>query len=209
MDMSITSKIKANPILKKLALRMLIPANQYKPRLWVKLLLNPFKHKRGKGSVIQRRTRMDIFPYHKFELGDASIIEDFSTVNNGVGDVLIGEKTIIGIGSTLIGPITIGNDVMLAQNVVVSALNHAYQDVLISPSMQKVICKPIIISDRVWIGANCVITAGVKLGKHSIIGAGSIVTKDIPDYTVAIGNPAKVVKQYNSKTELWENKTNN
>lgn len=209
MDMSITSKIKANPTLKKLALRMLIPANQYKPRLWVKLLLNPFKHKRGKGSVIQRRTRMDIFPYHKFELGDASIIEDFSTVNNGVGDVLIGDKTIIGIGSTLIGPITIGDDVMLAQNVVVSALNHGYQDVLISPSMQKVNCKQIIISDRVWIGANCVITAGVKLGKHSIIGAGSIVTKDIPDYSVAIGNPAKVVKQYNSQTELWENRTSN
>jgi acetyltransferase-like isoleucine patch superfamily enzyme len=204
MDSSITSKIKANPILKRLALRMLIPINQYKPRLWVRLILNPFKHKKGKGSIIQRRTRMDLFPYHKFELGDGSIIEDFTTVNNGVGDVLIGNKTIIGIGNTLIGPIAIGNDVMLAQNIVISALNHGYQDVSISPSRQKVICKPIIISDRVWIGANCVITAGVKLGKHSIVGAGSVVTKDIPDYSVAVGNPAKVVKQYNSQTGLWE-----
>lgn len=207
--MSITSKIKANSTLKKLALWMLIPANQYKPRLWVKLILNPFKHRKGKGSVIQRQTRMDLFPYHKFELGYGSMVEDFSTVNNGVGDVFIGNKTIIGIGCTLIGPLTIGNEVMLAQNIVISALNHGYQDVSISPSMQKVICKPIIISDRVWIGANCVITAGVTLGKHSIIGAGSVVTKDIPDYSVAVGNPAKVVKLYKPETELWENIINN
>jgi acetyltransferase-like isoleucine patch superfamily enzyme len=203
--MSITSKIKSNSTLKKLALRMLIPANQYKPRLWVKLILNPFKHKKGRGSVIQRRTRMDLFPHHRFELGYGSIVEDFSTINNGVGDVLIGNKTIIGIANTLIGPITIGDDVMLAQNIVVSALNHAYQDVSISPSLQKVICKPIVISDRVWIGANCIITAGVRLGRHCIIGAGSVVTKDIPDYSVAVGNPAKVVKQYNSQTAIWEN----
>ena len=77
--------------MKSLALRMLIPANQYKPRLWVKLVLNPFKHKRGRGSVIQRRTRMDLFPYNRFELGEGSMVEDFSTVNNGVGDVLIGD----------------------------------------------------------------------------------------------------------------------
>src|SRR5690606_20619110 len=117
MGMSIASKIKSNTTLKKLALWSLIPENQYKPRLWVRLILNPFKHKKGRGSVIQRRTRMDLFPYNNFELGIGSMVEDFSTVNNGVGDVLIGDKTIIGIGCTLIGPLTIGNDVMLAQNI--------------------------------------------------------------------------------------------
>lgn len=207
--MSITSKMKSNASLKKLALWMLTPTNQYRPRLWVKLILNPFRHKKGKGSVIQRRTRMDLFPYHNFKLGNASMIEDFSTINNGVGDVLIGNKTIIGIGCTLIGPVNIGNDVMLAQNIVVSALNHAYQDVSTPPSMQKVICKPIEVSNSVWIGANCVITAGIKIGKHSVIGAGSVVTKDIPDYSVAVGNPARVVKKYNPETELWENINNN
>lgn len=205
MATSLSSKIKSHATLKRLALRMLIPKNQYKPRLWVRLILNPFIHKKGRDSVIQRRTRMDLFPYHKFELGQGSIIEDFSTVNNGVGDVLIGKKTIIGMSCTLIGPVSIGDDVMLAQNIVVSALNHEYKDVSISPSMQKVICKPIVISDRVWIGANCVITAGVTLGKHCIVGAGSVVTKDVPDYSVAVGNPAKVVKKYNSETLCWEN----
>lgn len=207
--MSVTSKIKSNATLKKLALWSLIPANQYKPRLWVKWMLNPFKHKKGKGSVIQRRTRMDLFPYNNFELGKGSMVEDFSTINNGVGDVLIGDKTIIGIGCTLIGPLAIGDDVMLAQNIVVSALNHGYQEVSIPPSMQKVICKPIVISDRVWIGANSVITAGVTLGKHSIIGAGSVVTKDIPEYSVAVGNPAKVVKHYDVRTKCWESTINN
>lgn len=204
MDMSIKSRIKSSSNLKSLALWLLKPTNQYKPRLWVKLILNPFYHKKGKGAVVQSRTRMDLFPYNNFNLGDGSIIEDFSTLNNGVGDILIGDKTIIGIGCTLIGPLTIGDDVMLAQNIVVSALNHGYQDISISPSKQKVICKGIIISDRVWIGANVVITAGVTLGKHCIIGAGSVVTKDIPEYSVAVGNPAKVVKQYNFETASWE-----
>lgn len=202
--MSLTSKIKSNSILKKIALRMLIPANQYKPRLWVKLILNPFKHKKGKGSVIQRRTRLDLFPYNKFECGEKSIIEDFSTLNNAVGDIIIGNKSIIGIGCTLIGPIKIGNEVMLAQNIVLSGLNHDYIDVTISPLMQKVVCKQIVIADHVWIGANSVITAGVTLGKHSIIGAGSIVTKDIPEYSVALGNPAKVIKKYNFQAGAWE-----
>lgn len=209
MKTSISTKIKANSKLKRIALWMLIPSNQYKPRLWVRLFLNPLKHRKHRGSIIQKRTRMDLFPYHQFELGTHSIVEDFTTINNGVGDVLIGNKTIIGIGNTIIGPITIGNDVMLAQNIVVSALNHNYHDVNISPSLQKIKCKPIKICDRVWIGANAVITAGVTLGKHSIIGAGSVVTKDIPAYSVAVGNPAKVIKKYNYQSGLWEKVINN
>lgn len=53
---------------------------------------------------------------------------------------------------------------------------------------------PITINDDVWIGANAVIAAGVTIGKHCVIGAGSVVTKDVPDYSVAVGNPAKVIK---------------
>ena len=202
--MSISKNIKSSSTLKKIALRLLIPAHQYRPRLWVKWFLNPFKHKRERGSVIQGRTRMDLFPFNKFEIGKRSIIEDFATVNNGVGDVKIGNDTIIGMGCVLIGPVSIGNEVMLAQNIVISGLNHGYDDVSLSPAKQKVICKPIVISDDVWIGANAVITAGVSLGKHCIIGAGSVVTKSVPEYSIAVGNPAKVVKQYNFQTSSWE-----
>ncbi|HZK98240.1 MAG TPA: acyltransferase [Prolixibacteraceae bacterium] len=202
--MSIVEKIKANPKLKQLVLNAMMPVNQSRPRLWVKLFLNPFKHKKGKNARICRHTRIDVMPFNNFVLGNDSTIEDFCTVNNGVGDVLIGDRTRIGMSNVLIGPVTIGNDVMLAQNIVLSGLNHGYQDITITPHKQPVMKAKITIEDEVWIGANSVIVAGVTVGKHSVIAAGSIVTKDIPPYSVVVGNPAKVIKQYNPKTGIWE-----
>jgi acetyltransferase-like isoleucine patch superfamily enzyme len=201
--MSIVNKIKSNPRLKKLLHKMLIPENDHKPRLWVRLFVNPFIHKKGAGSIIRRRNRMDVFPFNEFSLGEKSIIEDFVTINNGVGNVLIGNDTIIGIGCVIIGPVEIGDNVMLAQNIVVSGLNHGYEDIHVPPSKQKEIRKKITICDDVWIGANSVITAGVTIGKHVVIGAGSIVTKDIPDYCVAVGNPARIIKKYSEDTKSW------
>jgi acetyltransferase-like isoleucine patch superfamily enzyme len=202
--MSVVAQIKSNNKLKQLAHWLLIPANEHRPRLWVKWFLNPFKHSRGKHSIIRRRTRVDVLPFNNFRLGEYSVIEDFCTVNNGVGDVYIGDRSLIGMGNVIIGPVKIGNDVILAQNIVISGLNHGYEDVSIPPSMQKVTTKQIELADNIWIGANAVITAGVKIGKHCVIGAGSVVTKDIPDYCVVVGNPAKVVKKYNPNTDVWE-----
>lgn len=147
---------------------------------------------------------MDIFPYNKFWLGEKSVIEDFTTVNNGVGDVLIGDRTFIGVSNVIIGPVIIGDDVMTAQNVVISGMNHSYSDIGIPPTMQPVTSAVIDISANVWIGANSVITSGVQIGKHSIIGAGSIVTSNIPPYCVAVGNPARIIKKFNPATETWE-----
>lgn len=202
--MSIIDKIKNNPRLKKLAHRLLIPANDHRPRLWVRWFLNPFKHKKGKGSIVRYNSRMDVFPFNDFQLGEKSVIEDFVTINNGVGDVLIGNHTMIGIGSVVIGPVKIGHNVMLAQHIVVSGLNHGYEDVSLPPSRQKEIRKQIVISDDVWIGANSVITAGVRIGKHVVIGAGSVVTKDVPDFCVAVGNPARIVKKYSAEDQSWK-----
>lgn len=202
--MDIISKIKSNPKLKKFALWLLIPSNQYKPRLWVKILLNPFKHRRGSGSSISSRTKMDLFPFNNFELGTNSLIESFATVNNGVGDIFIGNHSLIGTGNVVIGPVEIGNDVILAPNVVLSGLNHSYENIHIPPVKQDVVTKLITIEDGVWIGANSVITAGVSIGKHSVIGAGSVVTISIPSYTVAAGNPARIIKRYNHDSGSWE-----
>lgn len=202
--MSAIEKIKSNPRLKKIVHWMIIPTNEHRPRLWVKLFVNPFKHKHGKCSRVRRRTRMDVFPFNNFSLGVYSVVEDFATVNNGVGDVFIGDNTIIGIGNVIIGPVTIGNNVMLAQNIVVSGLNHGFEDVILPPSVQKVVTKGVVIEDDVWIGANCVITPGVRVGKHAVIGAGSVVTKEVPPFTVSVGNPSKVIKKYNFETQLWE-----
>lgn len=208
--MGLTEKIKTNPRLKKLALWSLMPRNQARPRLWVKLFLNPIKHKKGKGACIRRRTRMDVLPFNYFAIGKDSTIEDFATVNNGVGDVVIGDRTRIGLGCVLIGPVRVGNDIMFAQNIVVSGLNYGYKDIHTPPSLQEVETKQITIDDDVWIGANAVITAGVTIGRHSVIAAGSIVTKNVPPFSVVGGNPAKLLRQYNPETKEWEKpKTNN
>jgi acetyltransferase-like isoleucine patch superfamily enzyme len=196
--------IKSNPKLKKFVHWMLIPSGQALPRLWVKLFVNPFIHKRGKNTIIRYNTRMDLLPFKNFSVGSNCIIEDFATINNGVGDVSIGNNVGIGLSNVIIGPVKIGNFVMLAQNIVISGLNHGYEDVTTPPRLQKVVTKQITIEDNVWIGANSVVTAGVTIGKHAIIGAGSVVTKNIPGYAVAVGNPARVIKKYNFESGSWE-----
>ncbi len=205
--MDLKEKIKANPKLKKLVFWMLFPRNQGSPRLWIRLFVNPFKHKRGKGSRIRRRVRLDVVPFNNFILGSNSTIEDFSTINNGVGDVIIGKNTRIGLSNTIIGPVTIGNNVILAQNIVASGLNHGYEDSSMPISIQTVNTSPIIIEDEAWIGANAVITAGVTIGKHSIVAAGCVVVKNVPQYSIVGGNPGRILKQYNSATKVWEKPT--
>lgn len=183
---------------------MLVPANEARPRFWVKWLVNPFIHHKGPGSAIRRRTRLDVLPFNRFSLGRCSTIEDFSTINNGVGDVFIGDHTLIGMGNVIIGPVNIGHHVIFAQNVVVSGLNHAYEDISMPVAQQKILTKPVTIENDCWIAANVVITAGVTIGNHCVIGAGSVVTKNIPPYSVAAGNPAKIIKQYNFTNQSWE-----
>jgi len=197
-------KIKSNQGLKKLVHWMLIPRGQARPRLWVQWFVNPFYHKRGKGARVCRRVRMDVLPFNTFELGAGSTIEDFSVVNNGVGPVTIGSNSRIGIGNVLIGPVKVGNQVIFAQNVVLSGLNHTYEDIHVPIRLQKVTTATITIEDEVWIGANAVITAGVTIGKHSVIAGGSVVTKDVPPYSIVGGNPAKLLKQYNPASGEWE-----
>lgn len=60
------------------------------------------------------------------------------------------------------------------------------------------------IGDDTWIGTNVVIAGTIKIGKHCVIGANSVVTTDIPDYCVAVGSPCRVIKKYNKSSGLWE-----
>jgi maltose O-acetyltransferase len=96
--------------------------------------------------------------------------------------------------------ITIGNYVMIAQNVMIIGGNHSTLRTDI-PMMLQGEGKQgsIVIEDDVWIGAGAIILTGVKIGQGSVIGAGSVVTKDIPEYSIAVGNPAKVVKSRKSE----------
>lgn len=201
--MSLKEKIKSNKKVKHFVHWTLIPKHQARPRKWVSWFVNPFYHKRGKFSIIRYRTRMDVLPFNKFELGQHSVIEDFCTINNGVGDVIIGSETLIGMGNVIIGPVKIGDAVIFAQNVVVSGLNHNYEDIHKPILKQNVTTSPIVVEDECWIGANVVITAGVTIGKHSVIAAGSIVTKNVPPYSVVVGNPGRVIKQFDFEKNQW------
>jgi acetyltransferase-like isoleucine patch superfamily enzyme len=201
--MSLKEKIKSNPGLKKLVHWMLIPSGEARPRLWVKLFVNPFIHNYGKGSKVRWRTRMDVLPFNKFSLGKGSTIESFCTINNGVGDVIIGGGTLIGMSNVIIGPVNIGNNVIFAQNIVASGLNHEYRDPDIAIKDQKIITAAITVEDDCWIAANAVITAGVTIGKHSVVAGGAIVTKDVPPYSVVAGNPARIIKRFDFEMGNW------
>lgn len=202
--MSLTEKIKRNPRLKQLALWLVLVPREARPRLWVRWLVNPFRHQYGRRSLVRWRTRLDVVPFNGFALGEESIIEDFATVNNGMGGVFIGARTLVGLGNVLIGPLRIGNDVIIAQNVVFSGLNHGYLDVQRPIKDQACTTAEIVVEDEVWIGANAVITAGVRIGRHAVVAGGSVVTKDVPPYTVVGGNPARPLKQYRPETGQWE-----
>lgn len=202
--MGLVTKVKGNPVAKKKALWLLMPSGESRPRWWVKAFLNRFYHQKGRRSVIRSSVRLDVLPFNRFILGSRSVVEDFSVINNGVGDVIVGDNSFIGMSNVIIGPVSIGNNVILAQHVVISGLNHGYEDPDIPVKDQKCTCQKISIGDDSWIGANVVITAGVEIGKHVVVAGGSVVTKSVPDYSVVAGNPARVIRQFNLNETRWE-----
>lgn len=202
-DMSkLTEKIRQTPQLKKNVLCLMIHPVKTRPRFWLRWLQFLYM-KKGKKSVIYRSVRKDIVPFNIFVMGDYSVVEDYTIINNAVGDIVIGNHTRVGLGNTLIGPVTIGDKVNLAQNVVISGLNHNFEDIDKPIAIQGVTTQQITIEDNVWIGANSVVLPGVHIGRHVVIGAGSVVSRDIPSYSVAIGTPARVVKQYDFEKKQW------
>lgn len=206
MDLhALKRKIDRNPRTKQLLHRLIMSRRGACPRRWVKWFVNPlfFFRSKGKKAKIRRHVIMNISPINPFTLGSGSVIEYFSVVDNGVGAVHIGRECRIGLRNTLIGPVRIGDHTIVGQNVVLSGLNHNYQDVEVPVNLQGVSVAPITIGDGAWIGANSIITAGVHIGNHSIVAGGSAVTKDVPDYSLVGGNPARVIKRYDAGKKEW------
>lgn len=101
--------------------------------------------------------------------------------------------------------IEIGRNVLFAGYVHLTDHSHGYEDVTIPIKKQRLISKgPIIIEDDCWLGFQSEILSGVHIGKHSIVAARAVVTKDVPPYSIVAGNPAKVVKHYNFENNRWE-----
>ena len=191
------TQMKGSPKVKRFLDWLIMNQRDARPR-WYILLLAPLYQHRGRHSKIYGSVRMDTPPYRRFSLGKRSIIESFSCINNAVGDVLIGDHTRIGIHNTIIGPVTIGHHVNLAQGITVTALNHNFSDLNKRIDEQGISTQLVTISDDVWIGANAVILPGVTIGQHAVVAAGAVVTKDVPPYSIVAGVPAKVIKSLKS-----------
>lgn len=186
--------LKGSPRLKRFLDRLIMNQRDARPRWYVRMLAPLYQH-RGRGSKIYCSARMDTPPYRRFSLGRRSVVESYCCINNAVGDVVIGDNTRIGIHCTVIGPVTIGSHVNLAQGITVTALNHNFNDPSLRIDEQGVSTKAVVIGDDVWIGANAVILPGVTIGSHVVVAAGAVVTKDVPANTLVGGVPAKIIKQ--------------
>lgn len=101
------------------------------------------------------------------------------------------------------GNIYIGKDTMIAGNVFISNENHGINPEFQSYKEQPLYVKDVIIKENCWIGEKTIILPGVTIEKNSIIGAGSVVTKNIPEYSIAVGNPAKVIKKWDFQIKKW------
>lgn len=190
----IRGRFKESPKLKRLVDWIIMNQVQTRPRWYVRMLAPLYQH-RGRHSVIHRSVRMDTPPYRRFSLGNYSVVESYSCINNAVGDVVIGDHTRVGLHNTIIGPVTIGNNVNLAQGITVTALNHNFSDSQKRIDEQGVSTNPVTIGDDIWIGANAVILPGVSIGNHSVVAAGAVVTKDVPPHSLVAGVPAKIIRQ--------------
>lgn len=195
-------KIKQNSNCKRIVLNLIVHPVKTRPQWWVRLF-QPFYIQKGKKAVIYRSVRKDLVPFNRISIGEKTVVESYSILNNMVGDIIIGHHSRVGLSNTIIGPVTIGNHTNLAQNVVVSGLNHNFQDTEKTIAEQGVSTSPIKIADDVWIGANSVILAGVEIGHHSIVAAGTIVTRSVPSYSVCAGNPGRIIKQYDFEKKEW------
>lgn len=110
--------------------------------------------------------------------------------------VKVGSRSGIGIDCRLYGPVTIGAGVMMGPEVIIYASSHSYADSdlpMIDQGYGR--DRPVVIEDDVWIGTRAIILPGVRVGRGCIIGAGAVLTRDVPPYSVVAGNPARVVRK--------------
>lgn len=165
----------------------------------------------GKNAVVAHPSNI---PNPEFvRIGENTVILGNSRIQvyNGLtglcANVTIGTNCYIGAGlSVLAGAnVSIGDSVLIASDVFIGSENHGMNPESETPYMdQPLVCKPVVISDGCWIGEKACVLPGVSIGKKCVIGAGSVVTKDVPDFSIAAGNPAKVMKRWNFEAHAWE-----
>jgi acetyltransferase-like isoleucine patch superfamily enzyme len=145
--------------------------------------------------------------------GSQIILNDSVTLDRGVylwmaedpqAKLEIGEDTLIGPYVCMAGPgsIEIGKDCMIASHTSLYANNHIFKDREIPIRLQGLTCRGIEIGDDCWLGTGVRVVDGVKIEKGCVIGAGAVVTRSLPPYSIAVGVPAKVIGQRGKATEV-------
>lgn len=131
---------------------------------------------------------------------------DTNTSINKHPSLIIGNRVHIGAYSMVIAAnkVLVGNNVVMSERVTILDHYHGYEDVNKPVIDQPIISKgQIKIDDDCFLGINSVILGSVKIGRHVVIGANSVVTHDVPSYSVAAGSPAKIIKRYDFKKRIW------
>ena len=133
------------------------------------------------------------------EIGESCYIEAPFHANWGGKHVHLGSHVYVNYNLTLVDDthIYIGDHVMIAPNVVIATGTHPIHPELRRKEAQFNL--PVHIQDNVWLGAGCLVMPGVTIGENSVIGAGGVVTKDIPANVVAVGNPCRVLRDISEK----------
>jgi acetyltransferase-like isoleucine patch superfamily enzyme len=160
----------------------------------------------GAGSIICFPANT-IFNERYIHIGSGTMIGPDVTLSAGMVPgqeclsdpvVSIGDRCLIGKGSGIVGHfgIQIGHDVWTGHHVYITDQNHGYEDITRPISQQSQPERPVTIGDGSWLGFGTVVLPGAKIGRHVTIGANSVVTGDIPDYSVAVGAPARVIRRY-------------
>ena len=181
---------------------------RFKRVFWNLLYASNFK-KFGKGVTICNPFKLHGLKY--IELHDKVFIQDLGWLlalkNDKDNPILrIEEKTYIGhfVHIVAVKEVIIGKNVLIADKVYIADNIHDYSNINIPIKDQKIKFKiKVFIGDNSWIGENVSII-GASIGKNCIIGANSVVTNNIQDYSIAVGSPAKIIKKYNFNTNKWE-----
>lgn len=167
----------------------------------------------GKDTTINTPAKL-ISGMDKISIGDGTTIlknsrlQCYTQERVPNSSIVVGNKCYIGFNFTALsgpgGSIKIGNEVLIASDVIVTNENHGIDPESEIPYMdQPLKVKSVKIDDGCWIGEKVCIMQGVSVGEKSIIGAASVVTKDIPAYSIAAGSPARVIKQYDFYLHQW------
>ncbi len=125
-----------------------------------------------------------------------AILHVYNFRNLPQAGITIGARALVGEGCLLRGQggISIGDDVYLGTLVQVLAVNHCFADTTRPISQQGITAQGISIADGAWIGSGAILLDGVRVGRNAVVGAGAVVNRDVPDYCVAVGNPARVIR---------------